>query len=298
MRILVTGISGLSGSIIAKRLATAGHFVIGTSRRVNDKVSELKALKEFELINTDIVDIDKYIKSIERLDVVIHCAATSPSSDVSYDKMIYDNVYATRSLIAAAIKLKVQKFIFFSSISINGQIEDDVLDEDTSIINPGVYGITKSICEYLLSEQQAILPSICLRLPGVLGPGAHRNWLSSVADKIFSESVIPIYNAHGPFNNAVHIDDIGNLVERLLKTNFSGFHSIVLGARGVISIEDAISRLAHAMNRVPRLDITHSDKPKFILSSKRAIEHWAYDPMEIGELLDRYGTDYVSNATN
>ncbi len=52
------------------------------------------------------------------------------------------------------MKKKVKKFILFSSVSVYGEINIDLLDENTPIINPQAYRLSKLICEEILNENK------------------------------------------------------------------------------------------------------------------------------------------------
>ena len=60
----------------------------------------------------------------------------------------------------------------------------------------------------MLKDTADRLPGLALRLPGVVGPGAHRNWLSSVAAKLVRGETIGAFHLDQPFNNAAHVADI------------------------------------------------------------------------------------------
>jgi nucleoside-diphosphate-sugar epimerase len=124
-----------------------------------------------------------------------------------------------------------------------------------------------------------------------LGPGAHRNWLASVAAKLMGGETIGAFHLDQPFNNAVHAADIARLARRAVEQSWSGFDAVVLGARGVVTVREALTRLAAGLDVPADLAEVPSTKASFILSSERAMSRWGYDPMEIGALIDRYAAE-------
>ena len=288
MRVLVTGVSGFAGSIVAGRLARAGYDVVGLHRRDTRFLGGLADVPNVTLVHGDLAaaaDLPGPFESI------VHVAATSPGPAITASQIVCDNVDATRSLIDAALNWQSRRFIYFSSLSLYGQVSVPVVDEATPIVNPDVYGASKFLCEALLAERAAVLPSLSMRLPGVLGPGAHRNWLSQVAEKMLAGERIDAYHLDAPFNNAAHIDDIAKLIIATLGRSFTGADAVVLGAAGEIPVREALAILARGLGREPRINECTAPKPGFILSSRRAIERWGYRPMEIGTLIGRYAAD-------
>ena len=51
--------------------------------------------------------------------------------------------------------------------------------QKTTLYKPDFYGLTKLMSERLL-DLRDILPSVSIRLPGIIGPGSQRNWLSNL----------------------------------------------------------------------------------------------------------------------
>jgi nucleoside-diphosphate-sugar epimerase len=99
------------------------------------------------------------------------------------------------------------------------------------------------------------------------------------------------FHLDAPFNNAAHVADIAALVSRVLERPWTGFDAIVVGARGHISVREAITRVAKGLRVEARIVEVAAAKPSFTLSSERAISRWGYDPMEIGAMIDRYAED-------
>ena len=292
MRILVTGASGLSGSFAARALADDGFDVVGVYRRDTAFLAPLHVVPRLHLIRADIINAGDLPGPF---DAIVHVGATSPAPGVTIARIVRDNVDGTLALIDAALSWKACRFVFFSSLSLYGEITREVVDETTPICNPDPYGIAKYLAELRLAEVAEVMPALSLRLPGILGPGAHRNWLSSVAAALLSGRPIGIYHQDRPFNNAAHVSDISALVAGLLRRGWEGFDAVVLGARGMTTVRGAVDRLAHGLGISHVVSAVAPKKPSFTLSSERAITRYGYDPMDIEALIERYARDLRSS---
>ena len=291
MRVLVTGSSGFSGSYIAGTLAGAGHEVTGLFRRETAFLARLRA-SAVRLLQSDLTRAAALPGPFE---AVVHIGATSPAPGVTAAAIVRDNVAGTSALLDAAAGWGCRAFVFFSSLSLYGEISRSVVDEACPVVNPDVYGATKLIGEMLLAERAQMMPALALRLPGVVGPGAHRNWLSGVAAALMAGEKVRAFHLDSQFNNAAHVEDIARLVQLVLQRGWTGFGSVVLGARGTMTVRAAIERLAHGLGRPARIEAVPASKPSFILSSTHAIDRWGYDPMQIDALIDRYACE-TANA--
>ncbi len=264
MRILVTGAAGFSGSFVARALARSGRDVVAAHRSETAFLARLSGEPRVRRHRGDLVDAAALPGPF---DAVVHVAATSPAPGVDVAQIVRDNVAGTQALVEAAERWGAKAFVFFSSLS------------------------TKHLGELLLATRAERLPGLAIRLPGVLGPGAHRNWLSGVADRLRAGETVRAFHLDAPFNNAAHVADLAALVLRVLERPWTGFDAIVIGARGHILVREAITRLARGLGVEARIEEGTAAKPSFTLSSERAISRWGYDPMEIGAMIDRYAAD-------
>jgi nucleoside-diphosphate-sugar epimerase len=285
MKILVTGASGFAGSVAAKEFALAGHAVTGLYRSRTRFLAMLDGTGNVTLSRGDLAAAADLPGPF---DAVVHTAATSPAPGVDTQTMVHDNVVGTRALIEAAARWGTRAFVLYSSLSIYGTVATPVVDETTPMVDPDAYGATKWLGELMLKDKADRVPGLALRLPGVLGPGAHRNWLSGVATKLMRGETIGAFHLDRPFNNAAHVADISALARRAVEKGYDGFDAVVLGARGAVTVREALTRLAGGLGVPARLDEMPSPKSSFILSSERAISRWGYAPTEIGALIDRY----------
>ena len=286
--VLVTGASGFVGSHLARILGRTGFTVTALYRTEPGLGADLADAQSVTLIKRDLAEIGELPAGC---DAIVHAAASSAWTGITHDAVVRDNVIAMRRLLDLARRHRCRGFIFLSSMSVYGQIDVPVVDETTRMIDPDVYGASKYLGERLLEERQAELPGLVLRLPGVVGRGARRNWLASTAERLRRGESATLFNADAPFNNALHVDDLAALVGGVMGRGWQGFDALVLGARGQLPIRDVVERLARGMGVSATLRIQVAQKPSFMLSSARAIERWGYDPMEIGALVDRFATE-------
>jgi UDP-glucose 4-epimerase len=287
MRVLVTGATGCMGHYVASDLASRGFEVIAVYR---NKSPLQFASPAPQVLRCDLAEATGLP---ERLDAVVHAAATSPASGVSARDMVRDNIEATRRLIDHALASGAHKFIFCSSLSTLGTITTPIVDESNPTRDPELYGITKLIGEALLAEAAPRLAGLALRLPGVLGPNAKRNFLVLAAARLRANETVTVFNPDAPFNNAVHCADIAAFCAEILQHGWSGYDSLVVGAAGRTTIRGAVERLRERLGSRSSLEVRDPVKPAFILSSAKAMKHYGYAPMEIGAMLDRFADDVM-----
>ncbi len=120
MNILVTGANGFVGKSLVKRLLTTNNQVIASVR----KLPRLQQDCEYRL--TDSLEKNTDLSStLKDIDVVIHAAArVHVMDDKSADPLTEFrkvNVEGTLNLARQAIEAGVKRFIFISSIKVNGE---------------------------------------------------------------------------------------------------------------------------------------------------------------------------------
>lgn len=289
LSVLVTGVSGFAGSHLARDLARRGFRVHGLFRRECGMAASLA--RTVDLVQGNVATLADLPKPI---DAIVHAAATSPWTGITADAMVRDNIVGTMNLLDLAERTRCSRFVFCSSMSIYGRIAVAKVDEATPVVEPDVYGATKLIGERLLEERRDRLPGLALRLPGVIGSGARRNWLSDVGARLKRGNVVDVFNPGADFNNAVHVAELGDLIAGALERGWDGFDAVVLGCSGGISVRGAVERLAHGMGVRAEIRVIASAKPPFTLSSNRAVQRWGFRAADIGQVIDRYASELAT----
>ena len=293
MRVLVTGAGGFSGGHVARRLARAGFEVLALTRTSPvAPPAHPESAQRFRSLQADLADPDTLPEDI---DAVVHAAATSIWRGITVDRMIHDNVLATRMLVEHALAAGARRFVFFSSMSAFGRVERPVAEETTPVTDPDAYGATKLLCEQLLQDVAEDLPSVSLRLPSVIGRGAHRNWPSETLRKLKLNEPLAYYNPHAAYNNAVHEADLSALIGGLLQRELSGADMIVLGAAGQIEVAGLVERMAVRTGSDSPLSVVEGPRAPFTIDCTKAVRDYGYAPMEIGAMIDRFVTENLES---
>jgi nucleoside-diphosphate-sugar epimerase len=185
---LVTGAAGFIGSSLTDALLEEGHRVVGVDcfREYYDPVIKrnniLGALQkpDFTLLERDLSEddlswLDEAIPSSGKL-VIYHLAAQAgvrKSWGGQFSTYVRDNILATQKLLDWSRRRGVENFIFASSSSVYGDVEDLPLHEEKTLPRPySPYGVTKLAAEHLtrLYTRNFGLPSVSLRFFTVYGP--------------------------------------------------------------------------------------------------------------------------------
>ena len=287
MHVLVTGGSSFLGRHIGMHLLRAGYQVTATYRNDHPCLAPLQAAQA-TLVRLDLADSQSYGALPSSIDAVVHIAGVSIGPGISFDDMFACNVTGSRNILGYALSAAATKVIYASTMSIYGRIDVDVVTETTPTIAPDVYGASKFLAERIFAEASERLPCVAVRLPGVLGIGAHRAWLPTMLERIQAGQGITIYNPENRFNNAVHVDDLGPFFVRVLPQRWDGFHAFPVAAGGSMTVAGAIDRLMRAVAKPVPVIVGAAPQRGFTISSDYAVRTFGYEPTDIGAMLDQY----------
>ncbi len=152
MNIALTGITGLVGSHLIKRLSEEGkNHKVKALIREDSIVDHLKPYEEVDYIIGGLEDKESLAKLVEDADVVIHLAHF-PGPVQTADELVRVNVDGTFDLLEASKKAKVKQFVAMSACAVFGEVlpgvdESNPLDENHPVRPSSLYGAIKSSIE-------------------------------------------------------------------------------------------------------------------------------------------------------
>lgn len=183
MKILVTGARGFIGQPLCARLRQDGHDVLGAVRSdLPEVASAIKWAKKELTAHADWTDL------LRDSEVVIHLAAQVPgtsdrgSNDEAMCREV--NTLATLNLARQAAACGVGRFIFLSSIKVNGEASapEFPFGPDDAPAPEDPYGLSKKEAEEGLLDIAAMtgMEVVIIRPPLVYGPGVKGNFAAMV----------------------------------------------------------------------------------------------------------------------
>src|SRR5579864_3130557 len=250
-RVLVTGATGLVGSELCARLAASGYQV-----RAALRADAALACPAEKVIVGDIAQVVDWRPALADVHAVVHAAAhTHVRRPQQSDRELYEavNVRATYQLAQAAADLGVRRFVYLSSIKVNGETTcgrpyaagDDPDPRDC-------YGRSKLRAETCLMQAAAGtgMQVAVVRPPLVYGPGVRANFLHLMR-WVDSQRPLPL-GAIRNQRSLVNVWNLCDLIATLLATPRP--QGIWLVSDGEdLSTPELIQRLARAMQRTARL---------------------------------------------
>lgn len=179
--ILVTGATGFVGSALIKRLMAVGSYggVLAALRRLDASLPD-----GVEHVSVgDLLPTTDWSTALRRVDVVIHCAARVHVMHDSVKNPLeayrHVNVQGTLHLARQAVRAGVQRFVFVSSIGVNGaETFDRPYSADDITAPHSAYAISKFEAEQglLTLSAETGMEIVIVRPPLVYGPNAPGNF--------------------------------------------------------------------------------------------------------------------------
>jgi len=188
MRFLVTGASGFIGRKLCQNLLQLNHHVRAVT---SSQVAELRLLAsvpmadrlDFVRVSHDAISPSNWVHACDGVDVVIHLGARAHVLKETVEDVcaVYRraNCEVTLALALAALESGVQRFIFISSIGVNGAETFDTPFTSADAAAPhSPYAVSKYEAETGLKKlaKQMGLDTVIIRPPLVYGPGAPGNF--------------------------------------------------------------------------------------------------------------------------
>jgi UDP-glucose 4-epimerase len=183
MKIAVTGVTGFLGGILLSELSKTYSD--------GDVVPVLRK-QQAELNNFDCLVVDgigpltNWTNKLDGIDCVIHCAARvhvmNEANENPLEAFREVNVQGTLALASASAKSGVKRFIFVSSIKVNGESTTGISpfksSDEPAPEDP--YGITKAEAETQLLSlgKETGMEIVIIRPPLVYGEGVKANFAS------------------------------------------------------------------------------------------------------------------------
>ncbi|MFH0984193.1 MAG: SDR family oxidoreductase [Candidatus Omnitrophota bacterium] len=183
IKILVTGASGFIGRGLCPYLKTKGFIVRGA---VRGGVRDVEGVDEYVEVG-DINESTDWRQALTEVDAVVHLAARvhvmNDSSADPLDAFRVVNVLGVAHLARMAAKAGIKRFVFISSIKVNGEGSSRSYSEEDSPSPEDAYGVSKREAEDVLMEiaVQTGLEVVILRLPLVYGPGVKANFRNLIS---------------------------------------------------------------------------------------------------------------------
>jgi nucleoside-diphosphate-sugar epimerase len=244
-RVLVTGADGFVGQVLIRRLGAADFSVTGTVRR---------CAGESTIAIGDLADFQHWPAVLDGVDVVVHLAARAHVlSELSSDPLSEYrrvNAAATLQLARAAAVAGVRRFVFVSSIGVNGVssasrafVESDVPDP----VEP--YAISKWEAERGIIEIGADtgLEIVRVRPPLIIGPGVKGN-LRRLIELVDRGLPLP-FGAIANRRSYIALDDLCDLLT-LCIVNERAVNELFLAADPEqLSTTELMRRIARALDR-------------------------------------------------
>ena len=253
-----------------------------------DNGRRVAALPGVELVELDFCDrpaIDRLFDA-HAFTHIMHLGAYA-GVRVSVDQPLvyaHNNVVGTLTLLEAARRNPVERFVLVSSSTVYGKGAAVPFREDQPLGTPASpYGASKRATELfgLTYHQLHQVPVVCCRPFSVYGPGLRPDLaLSIFTDRILRGEEIPLFGDGSIRRDMTHVSDIcQGLWSALTRPDVEGLE-INLGHSDPIEMREVIDRLAAAADRpanIRYLPAREEDLPITFadLRRARALLHYA-----------------------
>ncbi|MGE6565644.1 UDP-glucose 4-epimerase family protein [Pseudomonas hunanensis] len=254
MRVLITGASGFVGSAVLRRLSEEGIPVRGAYRKW-----PIHSVPGDACLSPGLSSDSCWHDLLEDVSVVVHSAArVHIMKDLAQDPLTEFrtvNVDGTLALARQAAALGVKRFVFISSIKVNGEETVDgrsfTAESQPAPVDP--YGVSKYEAELGLKQiaDETGLEVVIIRPVLVYGPGVKGNFLSMMK---WLDRGVPL--PFGAINNKRSLVFLDNLVDLIFicLVHSAAAGQVFLASDGHdLSTSSLLRRLSSALGRPARL---------------------------------------------
>jgi len=250
MSILVTGANGFVGKPLCVELLRQGQIVRAVTRSANLQVENIEAVSVFTIDGkTD------WTAALYGVNVVIHLAArVHVMKDTAIDALAEFrrvNVEGTLNLARQAVEAGVQRFIFISSIKVNGEGtflgQLYTAEDQPAPVDP--YAISKREAEDALRQlaNETGMEVVIIRPPLIYGSGVKANFQSMIRwlDKGIP---LPLGSIHNQ-RSLVALDNLIDLISTCIHHPAAANQIFMVSDGEDLSTTELLQRMAAALGK-------------------------------------------------
>ena len=182
MKILITGSNGFLGQYLAQFLAEKNYSILAQTRKAQTFAHPNIVNINFDL-NDNLANID-----LRQVDAIVHCAGRAhvmhETAASPLEEYRQTNVKGTLNLAQKAVLSGVKRFIYLSSIKVNGeQTTTQPFKPNDKVNTDDPYGLSKYEAEQALLKlsEQTGLEVVIIRPVLIYGPNVKANFKSMMA---------------------------------------------------------------------------------------------------------------------
>jgi UDP-glucose 4-epimerase len=242
-KILVTGAGGFVGSVLIEKLQNK-HDVIRAKRTCPSSCNGN------EIAIGEINGKTDWSLALCNTEVVVHCAGVAHTNSSSEEYKAV-NIDGTLNLARQALKVGIRKFIFISSVKVNG--ERTFSSPYTHIDSPEPaddYGRSKNNAEIGLRELflDTNVDLIIIRPPLIYGPGVKANFatLISIVNK---QIPMPFAQINKNKRSMVYLGNLIDLIERCIDLNNLGIAIFMVSDGDDLSTSELIYIIGKSLGK-------------------------------------------------
>ncbi|MFA0509585.1 MULTISPECIES: UDP-glucose 4-epimerase family protein [Vibrio] len=252
MNILVTGSTGFVGSRIVELARERDWAVIPVVRK------QIEPLTNSLLIPSIDASTD-WSSAFEGVDCVVHCAARVHQMNESAQGALTAyrdiNTLGTLNLAKQAAEAGVKRFVFVSSIKVNGEFSEPNLPFEPNLKNTpqDPYGLSKYEAEVELAKlsKDTGLEVVIIRPPLVYGPGVKANFLSMM--RLIDKGIPLPFGAIKNQRSLVYLDNLSDLILTCCEHPSAPGYTFLASDDQDVSTTQLMQTIAHTMGKSPRL---------------------------------------------
>jgi len=247
---LITGANGFVGKSLCVELLRQGQTVRAAVRSASLQVENIETVSVSEINSeTDWTDALLGIKVVIHLAARVHVMNDTVIDALSEFRRV--NVEGTLNLARQAVEAGVQRFIFISSIKVNG--EGTLLghpytaEDQPAPVDP--YGISKREAEDALRQlaKDTGIEVVIIRPPLIYGPGVKANFQSMIH---WLDKGIPL--PLGAINNRrslVALDNLIDLIVTCIHHPAAANQTFLAGDGEDLSTSELLQRMSAALGK-------------------------------------------------
>tara|TARA_B100001057_G_C22775714_1_gene921473 strand:- start:72 stop:1034 length:963 start_codon:yes stop_codon:yes gene_type:complete len=250
LQILVTGASGFVGSKTCPYLSHLGYKVTAFSRSSCSFNSAINLIKSESLATISLLD-----KSFQGIDCVIHLAGrahfNAKHSSKKEIELFKDNVTDTIKFASHCAEKSVKRFIFISSIKVNGESTNNSNPfNEKDIPKPkGAYAISKYQTELRLLEiaKNSTMEVVIIRPPLIYGYGV-KGYFGNLLWIIKKGIPLPFGSITNNLRSFIYLENFLNFLDIVIKHPKAANNIFICSDQNDISTAELLTYLYEGMH--------------------------------------------------